>query len=58
MTYKFIINFHFEDEAGGVRVVEFIRLRSEMHSYVKENGSRGKTAKRVKKKVIKKEINQ
>ena len=56
-TYEFIINFNFEDEVGGVHVIEFILLHSKMYFRVKENGSCGMTAKRVKKNVIKKEIN-
>ena len=56
-TYEFIINSNFEDEAGGIRVIKFILLHSKMYFRVKENGSCEKTAKRVKKNVIKKEIN-
>ena len=37
-------------------VKEFISLRSKMYSYVKDNGKNGKTAKGVRKYVIKKNI--
>ena len=46
----------FKDEAAGVPVVEFVGLRSKMYSYIKENQKGGKTAKRIKKNVIKKNI--
>ena len=46
----------FKDEAAGVPVVEFIGLRSKMYSYVKDNETGGKTAKGIKKNVIKKDI--
>ncbi|CAB3978376.1 Gastrula zinc finger [Paramuricea clavata] len=39
----------FKDEAEGVPVIEFVGLRSKMHSYVKESGGGGMTAKGVKK---------
>ena len=45
-----------KDEAGGLPIVEFIGLRSKMYSYVKDDGRFGKTAKGIKKNVIKKEI--
>ena len=35
----------FKDEAAGIPLVEFIWLRSKMHSYVKDNGKNQKTAK-------------
>ena len=46
----------FKDEAAGVPVVEFIGLRSKMYSYIKDNDEGGKTAKGIKKNVIKKDI--
>ena len=45
-----------KDEAAGVPVVEFAGLRSKMFSYVKDNGKNEKTAKGVRKYVIKKNI--
>ena len=46
----------FKDEAVGMPIVEFIGLRSKMYSYVKDNGKNEKTAKGVRKYVIKKNI--
>ena len=46
----------FKDEASGVPICEFIGLRSKMYSYIKDNGQVGKTAKGIKKNVIKKDI--
>ena len=46
----------FKDEAAGMPIVEFVGLRSKMYSYVKDNGKNGKTAKDVRKYVIKKNI--
>ena len=46
----------FKDEASGVPVCEFIGLRSKMYSYIKDNNQVGKTAKGIKKIVIKKDI--
>ena len=46
----------FKDEAAGMPVVEFVGLRSKMYSYVKEKGKNEKTAKGVRKYVIKKNI--
>ncbi|CAB4011854.1 hypothetical protein AC249_AIPGENE9596, partial [Paramuricea clavata] len=46
----------FKDEAGGIPIREFIGLRSKMYSYEKDDGGGGKTAKGVKKYVIKKFI--
>lgn len=37
-------------------VVEFIGLRSKMYSYMRDNEKGGKTAKRIKKNVMKKDI--
>ena len=45
-----------KDEAAGVPITEFVGLRSRMYSYIKENGKGGKTAKGVKKYVIKNTI--
>ena len=47
----------FKDEAAGIQITEFVGLRSKMYSYIKDNGSSGKTAKGIKKNVIKKCIN-
>ena len=46
----------FKDEAAGVPVCEFIGLRSKMYSYMKDNDKGGKTAKGIKKNIIKKNI--
>ena len=46
----------FKDEAAGVPVVEFVGLRSKMYSYVKDDQKGGKTAKGIKKNIIKKDI--
>ena len=46
----------FKDKAAGMPIVEFIGLRSKMYSYVKDNGKNEKTAKGVRKYVIKKNI--
>ena len=43
----------FKDEAAGVPITEFVGLRSKMYSYIKENNKGGKTAKGIKKNVIK-----
>ena len=43
----------FKDEACGVLIVEFIGLKSKMYSYVKYNEKGGKTAKGIKKNIIK-----
>ena len=45
----------FKDEAAGKPILEFVGLKSKMYSYKKESGE-NKTAKGVKKKVIKNEI--
>ena len=54
-TNKKIIG-KFKDEAAGVPITEFIGLKSKMYSYVKENQKGGKTAKGIKKNVIKNNI--
>ena len=46
----------FKDEAAGIPITEFIGLRSKMYSYVKDNGKNEKTAKGVRKCMIKKNI--
>ena len=51
-TNKKIIG-KFKDEAAGVPITEFVGLKSKMYSYVKENQKGGKTAKGIKKNVIK-----
>ena len=46
----------FKDEASGVPICEFIGLRSKMYSYIKDNNEVGRTAKGIKKNIIKKDI--
>ena len=46
----------FKDEASGVLIVEFIGLKSKMYSYVKDNDKGNKTAKGIKRIVIKNNI--
>ena len=46
----------FKDEAAGVPICEFVGLRSKMYSYIKDNQKGGKTAKGIKKNVIKNNI--
>ena len=46
----------FKDEASVLPITEFIGLRSKMYSYMKDNNKGGKTAKGIKKSVIKKDI--
>ena len=46
----------FKDEACGVPIVEFIGLKFKMYSYVKDNEKGGRTAKAIKKNVIKNNI--
>ena len=46
----------FKDEAAGIPITELVGLRSKMYSYIKDNNNGGKTAKGIKKNVIKKEI--
>ena len=46
----------FKDEVAGVPIREFVGLRSKMYSYMKDNQTGGKTAKGIKKNVIKKNI--
>ena len=46
----------FKDEAAGVPITEFVGLRSKMYSYIKDNQKGGKTAKGIKKNIIKSQI--
>ena len=46
----------FKDEACGVPITEFVGLKSKMYSYIKNDEKGGKTAKGVKKNVIKNNI--
>ena len=46
----------FKDEAAGITIIEFVGLRSKMYSYIKDNQKGGKTAKGIKKNVIKNNI--
>ena len=46
----------FKDDACGIQITEFIGLKSKMHSYVKVNEKGGKTAKGIKKNIIKNNI--
>ena len=43
----------FKDEACGVPITEFVGLKSKIYSYIKSNEKGGKTAKSIKKNVIK-----
>ena len=45
-----------KDEASGIPITEFISSRSKMYSYVKDNDQNNKTAKEIKKIVIKTNI--
>ena len=46
----------FKDEACGIPITEFVGLRSKMYSYIKDNDKGGKTAKGIKKNIIKNNI--
>ena len=46
----------FKDEAGGIPITEFVGLRSKLYSYIKDDNKGGKTAKGIKKNVIKEDI--
>ena len=46
----------FKDEAAGIPITEFVGLRSKMYSYIKDNHKVGKTAKGIKKNIIKNNI--
>ena len=54
-TNKKIIG-KFKDEACGIPITEFVGLKSKMYSYVKDNEKGGRTAKGIKKNVIKNNI--
>ena len=45
-----------KDEAAGTAVIEFVGLRSKMYSYIKDDNKGAKTAKGIKKYIIKKEL--
>ena len=46
----------FKDEACGIPITEFIGLKSKMYSYIKDNEKGGRTAKGIKKNIIKNNI--
>ena len=46
----------FKDEAAGIPIVEFVGLRSKMYSYMKDNEQESRTAKGIKKNVIKQQL--
>ena len=46
----------FKDEAAGTLIVEFVGLRSKMYSYMKDNEEGSRTAKGIKKNVIKQHL--
>ena len=46
----------FKDEAAGIPIVEFVGLRSKMYSYMKDNKQGSRTAKGIKKNVIKQQL--
>ena len=46
----------FKDEAAGTPIVEFVGLQSKMYSYIKTDEKGGKTAKGIKKNVIKNDL--
>ena len=46
----------FKDEACGVPIISFVGLKSKMYSYIKNEEKGGKTAKGIKKNVIKNNI--
>ena len=46
----------FKDEVAGIPITEFVGLRSKMYSYMKDNDKGGKTAKGIKKNIIKNNI--
>ena len=45
-----------KDDAASIPTFEFVGLKSKMYSYIKDNDQCGKTAKGIKKGVIKKNI--
>ena len=46
----------FKDEAAGIPITEFVGLKSKMYSYIKDNGDGDKTAKGIKRNVIRNDI--
>ena len=46
----------FKDESAGIPITEFVGLKSKMYSYVKDNEQTARTAKGIKKQVIRKNI--
>ena len=54
-TNKKIIG-KFKDEACGIPITEFVGLKSKMYFYVKDNEKGGRTAKGIKKNIIKNNI--
>lgn len=46
----------FKDEAAGQIITEFVGLRIKMYSYIKDSGENNKTAKGIKKIVIKNDL--
>ena len=46
----------FKDEAAGIPIIEFVGLRSKMYSYIKDDYKGVKTAKGIKKNIIKNNI--
>ena len=46
----------FKDESAGIPITEFVGLRSKMYSYKKDNEQTARTAKGIKKQVIKKNL--
>ena len=46
----------FKDEAASIPIVEFVGLKSKMYSYIKNDEKGGKTAKGIKKNIIKNEL--
>ena len=46
----------FKDEAAGIPISEFVGLRSKMYSYMKDNKQGSRTAKGIKKNVIKQQL--
>ena len=55
MTNKKVIG-KFKDEAAGIPITEFVGLKSKMYSYIKDNGDGDKTAKGIKKNVIRNDM--
>ena len=54
-AYKKVIR-KFQDEDCGVPITEFVGLKSKMYSYIKSDDKGGRTAKGIKKNVIRKNI--